>query len=88
MPILFSVLGGIAVSWLLIETEFAIPAFIWMVLFIVLLFVAPTLAWWMLALTVVLGLLIALAAAWEYVLGVLLGCVMFFFLVIGLIHAL
>jgi hypothetical protein len=88
MPILIAILGGAAVSYLLIESELAIPAFIWMVVFIVLLYVAPTLAWWMLGLTVALGLLVALAATWQYVLGIVLGFVMFFFLVIGLIHAL
>jgi len=88
MPILIAILGGAALSYLLIESELAIPAFIGMVVFIVLLYVAPTLAWWMLGITVVLGLLLALAATWQYVLGIMLGFVMFFFLVIGLIHAL
>lgn len=88
MPILIAILGGAAVSYLLIESELAIPAFIGMVVFIVLLFVAPTLAWWMLGLSLALGLLVALAAAWEYVLGILLGCIMFVFLILGLVHAL
>ena len=88
MPILFAILGGAALSYLLIESELAIPAFIGMVVFIVLLYVAPTLAWWMLGLSIALTLLVALAATWQYVLGIVLGFVMFFFLVIGLIHAL
>jgi hypothetical protein len=88
MPILIAILGGAAVSYLLIESELAIPAFIGMVVFIVLLFVWPTAAWWMLALTVALGLLVALAAMWETVLGIVLGFVMFFFLILGLVHAL
>ena len=88
MPILIAVLGGAAVSYLLIETELAIPAFIGMVLFITLLFVAPVLAWWMLGLSLLAAALVALASAWEYVLGIVLGFIMFFFLVIGLIYAL
>ena len=88
MPILIAILGGAAVSYLLIESELAIPAFIGMVVFIMLLFVWPTAAWWMLGLTVALGLLVALAAAWEYVLGIVLGCIMFLFLILGLAHAL
>lgn len=88
MPILWPILGGIAVTWLLRETDMAIPVFVWMVVFIVLLFVAPTLAWWMLGLTLALGLLAVLAAFWETVLGIILGVIMFVFLVLGLIHAL
>jgi len=88
MPVVFAILGGVAVSYFLQETELAIPAFIWMVLFIVLLFVAPHAAWALLGLTLLLGLLLALLAAWQTVLGILLGFIMFFFLVIGLIHAL
>lgn len=87
MPILFAVLGGAAVSYMLIETELAIPAFIGMVVFIVLLFVWPTAAWWMLGLCLLAAALVALASAWQYVLGVVLGFIMFFFLVIGLINA-
>jgi len=88
MPILLSLIGGAALAYWLIDSELAIPAFIGMVMFIMLLFVWPTAAWWMLALTVALGLLVALAAMWETVLGIVLGFIMFFFLVIGLIHAL
>ena len=78
MPLLIAILGGAAVSYFLIESELAIPAFIGMVVFITLLFVWPTLAWW----------LLALVSMWETVLGVILGVFMFIFLVLGLIHAL
>ena len=88
MPVVLAILGGAAVSYMLIESELAIPAFIGMVLFITLLFVWPTAAWWMLGLCVLGAALVALAAAWEYVLGIVLGCFMFFFLVLGLVHAL
>ena len=88
MPIVLAILGGAAVSYMLIESELAIPAFIGMVIFITLLFVAPTLAWWVLALCMLAAALVALAATWPYVLGIILGFIMFFFLVIGLIHAL
>ena len=88
MPLLIAILGGAAVSYFLIESELAIPAFIGMVVFIVLLFVWPTAAWWMLALTLAAGLLLALVSMWETVLGIILGVFMFIFLVLGLIHAL
>ncbi len=88
MPILWTIVGGALVSYMLIETELAIPAFIWMVVFIVLLYVAPALAWWMLGISLALGALVFLAAFWEYALGIVLGFFMFFFLVVGLIHAL
>ncbi len=88
MPIVLAVLGGAAVTYFLIETELAIPAFIGMVVFITLLFVWPTAAWWMLALTLAAGLLVALVSMWETVLGIMLGVFMFIFLVLGLIHAL
>ncbi len=88
MPIVWAILGGAAVSYLLIESELAIPAFIGMAVFIMLLFVWPTAAWWMLGIALLLGLLAVLAATWEYVVGVVLGFIMFFLLVVGLLHAL
>lgn len=88
MPLLLAIVGGAAVSYLLIESELAIPAFIGMVVFILLLFVWPAAAWSMLGLALVLALLVLLAATWEYVLGIVLGVIMFFFLILGLIHAL
>ncbi len=88
MPIVLASVGGAALSYWLIDTELAIPAFIWMVVFIALLFMSPPMAWWMLGLTVAAAALVATLAAWQYVLGVVLGFIMFFFLVVGLIHAL
>jgi len=88
MPVVLAILGGAALSYWLIESELAIPAFIGMVVFILLLFVWPTAAWWILGLCVLAAALVALLSAWQYVLGVLLGCLMFLLLVLGLVHAL
>ena len=88
MPFLLAIVGGAAVSWMLIETELAIPAFVWILVWTVLLYVAPSLAWSMLGITVVLGLLVVLAAMWEYVLGIILGVFLTIFIIMGVIHAL
>lgn len=88
MPVWVAVLGGVAVSYFLIETELAIPAFVCVIVWTALLYISPTLAWWMLGLTVLLGLLLFLAAFWEYALGVVLGILLTFFIIIGIIHAL
>lgn len=88
LPFVLSVLGGGVVAYTLIETELAIPVFLGTALFIVLLFLAPTLAWWLLALVTIycVGMF---ALAWlPQLIGVALGFIMFFFLVLGLIHAL
>jgi hypothetical protein len=87
MPFLWPILGGIAVTWLLRETEMAIPAFIWFWILIALMLWWPAGAAWFVILTVALGVLAFCAAFWEHVVGVILGFFMFFMFVVAFISA-
>ena len=58
-----------------------------MVVFILLLFVSPPLAGALMGITLLIGAVALLAAFWETALGIVLGVIMFFFLVVGLLNA-
>ena len=88
MPFLFwPIISGIAVTWLLRETDMAIPVFIWFWILIALMLWWPAGAAWFVTLTVALGILAFCAAFWEHVVGVMLGCFMFFMFVVAFISA-
>jgi len=87
MPFLWPILGGIAVTWLLRETDTAFPAFIWFWILIILMFAWPTGAAWFVMLTVALGVLAVMAAFWETVVGIILGCFMFIVFIAAFLSA-
>ena len=84
MPIIFSILAGMGLTWILKESEMAIPVFIAYCVFIFLLFAWPAGAGYFLLLLIGLGVL---AAFWETVVGMLLGVLMFIMLILGLLSA-
>ena len=87
MPIIFSILAGMGLTWILKESEMAIPVFIAYCVFIFLLFAWPAGAGYFLLLLIGLGVLAAMAAFWETVVGMLLGVLMFIMLILGLLSA-
>ena len=88
MPFLFwPIISGIAVTWLLRETDMAIPVFIWFWILIILMFAWPVGATWFFTLTIALGILAVMAAFWEHVVGVILGCFMFFMFILAFLTA-
>ena len=87
MPFLWPIVSGVAVTLLLNHFEAEIPAFIWFWILIALMFWWPAGAAWFLILTVGLIGLVILGAMWEYVLGVILGCFMFFMFVLAFLTA-
>lgn len=87
MPIIFSILAGMGLTWILKETEMAIPVFIAYWVFVILLFAWPAGAGYFLMLLVGLGVLVFTAAFWVELVGILLGVFMFIMLILGLLTA-
>lgn len=87
MPIIFSILAGMGLTWILKETEMAIPVFIAYWVFVILLFAWPAGAGYFLMLLVGLGVLVFTAAFWVELAGILLGVFMFIMLILGLLTA-
>ena len=87
MPFWIHMLMGLAVGLLTIYTETAIPIFLGYCFFIFLLFVWPAAAGWFFIAAIALAVLWVLSYVWEAVAGVVLGIVMFMFLILGLMAA-
>ena len=82
-----SILGGAGIAYALIESGYAIEAFIAFFIFCLLLYLAPALAIYFAGAIIGLGALLLVLAYWEVFAGIALGCFMFLFLVGGLLHA-
>lgn len=87
IPVITALAGGAIVSYILQEAELAIPVFVGTVLFIVLLFIWPAAAWTLFFGVCIISLVLGLIAYWETALGIVLGVLMFVFLVLGLLHS-
>ena len=83
MPLLVPIIMSVVVSWLLIETELAIPVFIWFWILIALMFFWPVGAAWFISLTVGLIIVMLLISFWAEAIGVLLGVFMFIMFVLA-----
>jgi hypothetical protein len=87
MPIFISILAGMGLTWILKESEMAIPVFIAYWVFVILLFAWPAGAGYFLTLLLTLGVMAVTAAFWAELAGIALGVFMFVMLILGLLTA-